>query len=119
MPFARATPFPLAEFKVIRYRLLGVGSRSPKLYILYDLHRITKPGKEKKTLRPLEPLTETARDAAMGVARGLRRRPNRSPWQKSVAPRYGETGPDFRRRRRDNALSLGGVDDNEDGRGSP
>ncbi len=58
-----------------------------------------------------------------------------SPWQKSRGPRYGQTGPNSRRRRsadpksrrgagpkprrRDNALSLGGVGDNEDGPVSP
>ncbi len=42
-----------------------------------------------------------------------------SPWQKSLGPRYGQTGPDFRRRRRCNAHSLRGVGDNEDGPVSP
>ena len=49
-------------------------------------------------------------------------RPNNglsSPWQKSRGPRYGQTGPDSRRGRRDNAHSLGGVGDNEDGPVSP
>ena len=45
--------------------------------------------------------------------------PISSPWQNSAGPRYGQTGPDSRRRGGNNAHSLGGVGDNEDGPVSP